>query len=138
MIRVISQTWPNGSRTLPAWTPLAGWSDQRRAGGHRPLDRGIDILHLQIEGHRGPAERLGPDDVLELRVLVGEIDLGRADPERRMPDPPILLLDQELLARPERGGVEGDRRPRTTNRQVGSDRLDPERVAAVGAHPIRR
>jgi hypothetical protein len=42
-------------------------------------------------------------------VLVGQVDLARADPERRVAEPPVGLLDHELLDRTEGGFVERDR-----------------------------
>src|SRR4051812_48615001 len=97
---------------------------ERAPRRHGSFDRGIDVVDLEVEADGRAAERLGPDDVLELGMLVCEVQLRGTDPERRVADPPVGLFDQQRQLGTECLGVEGDRAPYVANRDVWSQRAN--------------
>src|SRR5919106_5382429 len=110
-----------------------GWigrgADARRAGGDSSVVDAGDVIGLDVEVHRRAADFDRTDDRLVVRMLVGDEDRRRTDPQLGMPDPPRATGHPRHLLRPEDLAVPVDGGRRAINDQVGRDRADPHASA---------
>jgi hypothetical protein len=93
-----------------------------RTGGHRPLERSIDITYLDGERARRPPTSLRSDAV-DLGVLVGQHQLARADGDLGMSDAAVVTDQAADLHGVECLDVESQCRGRVADRDVRGDRL---------------
>jgi hypothetical protein len=110
---------------------ILDWLRQPGAGGHRPLDHGVDVRDGEMEPHRAAAERPRAADPM-LRVLVGEHDPRAVDLDLGVPDPAVRLAQAQHLGRAERLPVELDGAGRALDVQIWNQ-LGHRDISFLGA-----
>ena len=109
--RVMSHTCPNGSRTFADWTGSARIgrrADGLGARGDRTVEAARDVLGLEVEVDRRPADARRAEDALEMRVLVADEDRRAADAELGVRDAARTARHPRDLLRPEDVAIPGD------------------------------
>jgi hypothetical protein len=89
-----------------------------RAGGDRLLGERVDVGDVQVDGHRGPTERLRAAEA-HLRELIGQHDRRIADFELGVPDPPVRLHQAHEFLAAERALVKVERLRCALDAQIG-------------------
>jgi hypothetical protein len=94
--------------------------DHRGAQGHRALDRRVDVVHVDHDRHRCPADRLRPQDA-HLGKLVGEHHHGVAQFQLGVPELAARRLEPHPFGGAEDGDVEVDRRGGAADVQIRAE-----------------
>ena len=92
-----------------------------RAGGDGPGEGGIDILDIDLELHRRPAQPRRTDRP-EIGILVRQHDHRVAKLDLGMPDPPVRRIDEtEQFPRTKGGDIEINRFAGILDTDIGQD-----------------